>query len=77
MLLSGARRSTESLMKQKKPYGYILDTNSLHMLEEKKDIFYPLSFIIHNTKPVGQHVRLSYFELNSLDANLKISPLST
>ncbi|CBI20602.3 uncharacterized protein LOC100243932 isoform X2 [Vitis vinifera] len=55
MLLSGARRSTESLMKRKKPYGYILDTNSLHMLEEKKDIFYPLSFIIHNTKPVGQH----------------------
>ena len=57
MLLSGAQRSTESLMKRKKPYGGILDSNTLPKLEEKKDIFYPLSFIIHNTKPVCQHVR--------------------
>nr|KAJ0207051.1 hypothetical protein LSAT_V11C500245200 [Lactuca sativa] len=34
-------------------YGRILDLNSLQTFNEKRDIFFPLSFIIHNTKPVG------------------------
>lgn len=72
MFSNGPWRSSESVMKRKN--GGILDINSLHMLEEKKDIFFPLSFIIHNTKPVGQHVRL--FWLNSSDVELKFSPLN-
>ncbi|KAJ0091167.1 hypothetical protein Patl1_12976 [Pistacia atlantica] len=53
MLLSRAQRSCENFMKRKRSYGGIIDTNSLQMLEEKRDIFYFLSFIVHNTKPVG------------------------
>ncbi|XP_059645479.1 uncharacterized protein LOC132287032 [Cornus florida] len=52
-LLSQTRRSIGNLLRQKRTYGGILDTNSLKMLEEKRDIFYPLSFMSHNTKPVG------------------------
>ncbi|WOK97014.1 hypothetical protein Cni_G05722 [Canna indica] len=37
----------------KKINGGVLDGYSLKMLEEKKDLFYPLSLIVHNTKPVG------------------------
>ncbi|URD89015.1 glycine-rich protein [Musa troglodytarum] len=34
--------------------GGVLDSSSLRMLEEKKkDLFYPFSLIVHNTKPVG------------------------
>ncbi|KAF8388896.1 hypothetical protein HHK36_025577 [Tetracentron sinense] len=46
-------RSSKNIMTRKKISGGILDTNSLQMLEEKKDIFYPFSFIVHNTKPIG------------------------
>ncbi|XP_044471176.1 uncharacterized protein LOC123200112 isoform X2 [Mangifera indica] len=53
MLLSQAQRNCESYKKQKRGYGGIIDTNSLHILEEKRDLFYFLSFIVHNTKPVG------------------------
>ncbi|KAM7493377.1 hypothetical protein LguiB_027986 [Lonicera macranthoides] len=53
-LLSRTLRSCENNnMRRKKIYGGSLDTNSLKMLEEKRDIFFPLSFVIHNTKPVG------------------------
>ncbi|KDP34141.1 hypothetical protein JCGZ_07712 [Jatropha curcas] len=52
-LSSQAPRSSENYVRRKKSYGASLDTNSLHMLEEKRDIFCLLSFIIHNTKPVG------------------------
>ncbi|KAL5190276.1 hypothetical protein HKD37_04G009752 [Glycine soja] len=33
--------------------GAALDVNNLQMLDEKRDIFYLLSFILQNTKPVG------------------------
>ncbi|XP_008805792.1 uncharacterized protein LOC103718651 [Phoenix dactylifera] len=33
--------------------GGIIDTYSLRMLEDKKDLFYPFSLLVHNTKPVG------------------------
>ncbi|KAL5783356.1 hypothetical protein ACOSP7_008385 [Xanthoceras sorbifolium] len=52
-LLSAAQKSSECYMKQKRIWGGIIDTNSLKMLEEKRDLFYFLSFIVHNTKPVG------------------------
>lgn len=52
MLLSQSHRSSENLSKQMKIYGGIVDTNSINMIEEK-NIYYPFSFIIHNTKPVG------------------------
>ncbi|PIN24717.1 hypothetical protein CDL12_02540 [Handroanthus impetiginosus] len=45
-------RSTEGNMRRK-ICGEILDVNSLRALEEKRDIFFVLSFLIHNTKPVG------------------------
>ncbi|XP_021690687.2 uncharacterized protein LOC110672263 isoform X2 [Hevea brasiliensis] len=50
---SRAPRNRESYTRQKKSYGGSMDSNTLQMLEEKRDIFCLLSFIIHNTKPVG------------------------
>ncbi|XP_073262425.1 uncharacterized protein [Populus alba] len=44
MLVSQAHRSS---------YGGIIVTNSLRMLKERRDLFYLISFIVHNTKPVG------------------------
>ncbi|XP_062097852.1 uncharacterized protein LOC133803757 [Humulus lupulus] len=44
---------TESYARQTRACGGILDANNLQMLEEKRDMFYLLSFILHNTKPVG------------------------
>lgn len=38
--------------------GAALDVNNLQMLDEKRDIFYLLSFILQNTKPVGHQVSL-------------------
>ncbi|KAG9132416.1 hypothetical protein Leryth_008352 [Lithospermum erythrorhizon] len=45
-------RSTENSLGQRH-YGVILEIDSLKMLVEKRDIFFVLSFLIHNTKPVG------------------------
>ncbi|KAL5728944.1 hypothetical protein ACHQM5_001963 [Ranunculus cassubicifolius] len=47
------RLSSESIAMRKRILGEIVDYQSLRMVEEKKDISYPLSFILHNTKPVG------------------------
>ncbi|XVF89135.1 hypothetical protein PTKIN_Ptkin19aG0106100 [Pterospermum kingtungense] len=43
----------EGFARRKRSYRGLIDTNSLQMLEEKRDMFYLLSFILHNTKPVG------------------------
>lgn len=51
-----AHRNPESYARRTRAYGGILDANNLQMLEEKRDIFYLLSFILHNTKPVGHQV---------------------
>ena len=51
-------------------YGGILDIDSLKMLKEKRDLFYVLSFLIHNTKPVGHQVCPTFF------ASLGVWPLS-
>ncbi|XP_027079701.2 uncharacterized protein [Coffea arabica] len=46
------RRSSESNVRRK-IYGGILDVNCLKKIEEKRDILFALSFLMHNTKPVG------------------------
>ncbi|CAH9106309.1 unnamed protein product [Cuscuta epithymum] len=38
---------------KRKAYGGILDINGLKMLKERRDLFYVLSCLIHNTRPVG------------------------
>ncbi|XP_062090955.1 uncharacterized protein LOC133797151 isoform X2 [Humulus lupulus] len=43
----------EHFMTHKRFFGGILQTKNLTPLEEKTSIFYPFSFIIYNTKPVG------------------------
>ncbi|XP_015885471.3 uncharacterized protein LOC107420918 isoform X1 [Ziziphus jujuba] len=51
--LSLAHTNMENYTRPRRAYGGILDANNLQMLEEKRDVFYLLSFILHNTKPVG------------------------
>ncbi|KAL9363229.1 hypothetical protein Peur_046014 [Populus x canadensis] len=53
VFVSQAHRNRDSYMRRKRIYGGIIDCNSLRMLEEKRDLFYLISFIVHNTKPVG------------------------
>nr|POE61973.1 hypothetical protein CFP56_41805 [Quercus suber] len=51
--LNQAHGSNESLLRRRRIFGSILDANSVQEIEEKREIFYLLSFILHNTKPVG------------------------
>ena len=37
--------------------GGILDSYNLRTLKDRKDIFYPLSLVVRNTKPVGHQVQ--------------------
>ncbi|CAM8961294.1 unnamed protein product [Rhodiola kirilowii] len=53
VLLSTNNGDREKLVRQKRSSGEILDISSLRTLDEERYIFYPLSFILHNTKPVG------------------------
>ncbi|KAL0908014.1 hypothetical protein M5K25_022477 [Dendrobium thyrsiflorum] len=43
----------ETVLRRKRVNGCIIDRHNVHSLDDKKDIFYPLSFVVHNTKPVG------------------------
>lgn len=43
---------------RRKAQGAVLNLHNLPMLEERRDIFYLLSLILHNTKPVGHQVSL-------------------
>lgn len=52
-LLDHVSKRDEYLMRQKRSYGAILDTDNIRDLEEKRDLFFPFSLILHNTKPVG------------------------
>ncbi|XP_038710741.1 uncharacterized protein LOC120005270 isoform X1 [Tripterygium wilfordii] len=52
-LLIQAPRTSENYLRGRRSYCSVIDANSLRMLEEKRDIFYLLSFVVHNTKPVG------------------------
>ncbi|XWS17674.1 hypothetical protein CRYUN_Cryun33cG0087900 [Craigia yunnanensis] len=53
VLLTRGNRSSEGFARRKRSYRGLIDATSLQMLEEKRDMFYLLSFIVHNTKPVG------------------------
>jgi hypothetical protein len=50
-------RIKDALMR-KRITGGVLDSNSLRMLNDRRDLFYPFSLILYNTKPVGHQVLL-------------------
>ncbi|KAL6216528.1 hypothetical protein ACLB2K_009751 [Fragaria x ananassa] len=52
-LISHSHRSNMNRVRRRRACGGIVDADNLQMLEDKRDIFYPLSFMLHNTKPVG------------------------
>ena len=54
-LLSSSERIEEKFT-WRQIQGAVLDVNSLQRLEEKRDIFYLLSYVLHNAKPVGHQV---------------------
>jgi len=45
-------RIKDALMR-KRITGGVLDSNSLRTLKDRRDLFYPFSLILHNSKPVG------------------------
>jgi len=47
--------SSDALLR-KRITGTILNVENLKMLKDRRDLFYPLSLILHNTKPVGHQV---------------------
>lgn len=53
----GHSRNNDALM-CKRITSRVLDVDNLRMLKDKRDLFYPLSLILHNTKPVGHQVTL-------------------
>ncbi|KAG2586486.1 hypothetical protein PVAP13_5NG039900 [Panicum virgatum] len=48
----GQARVKDALMR-KRITGGVLDSNNLRTLKDRRDLFYPFSLILHNTKPVG------------------------
>jgi hypothetical protein len=48
-------RINDALMRRRITGG-VLDINSLRTLKGRRDLFYPFSLILHNTKPVGHQV---------------------
>jgi hypothetical protein len=48
-------RIKDALMR-KRITGGILDSNSLRTLKDRRNLLYPFSLILHNTKPVGHQV---------------------
>jgi hypothetical protein len=52
-------RIKDALMR-KRITGGVLDSNSLRTLKDRRDLFYPFSLILHNSKPVGHQVFLCH-----------------
>ncbi|XP_074286969.1 uncharacterized protein LOC141612149 isoform X2 [Silene latifolia] len=52
-LIEHLDKKSEYLSSQKKSYGLTLDIGNIQNLEERRDLFFPFSLILHNTKPVG------------------------
>lgn len=52
-LFNQPHSNTEDYTTRRKNYGGIIDLDSLPSLKEKRDMFFLLSFLVHNTKPVG------------------------
>ncbi|KAF3503231.1 hypothetical protein F2Q69_00045011 [Brassica cretica] len=53
MLYNQNHTNTEDYATRRKNYAGIIDGDSLPSLKEKRDMFFILSFLVHNTKPVG------------------------
>ncbi|RID68303.1 hypothetical protein BRARA_C00473 [Brassica rapa] len=53
MLYNQNHTNAEDNTTRRKNYGGIIDLDSLPSLKEKRDMFFLLSFLVHNTKPVG------------------------
>ncbi|CAN6974319.1 unnamed protein product [Brassica oleracea var. botrytis] len=53
MLYNQNHTNAEDNTTRRKNYGGIIDLDSLPSLKEKRDTFFLLSFLVHNTKPVG------------------------
>jgi hypothetical protein len=41
--------------------GGIVDVVALRSLEDRKDVFYPTQFVMTNLKPIGHHVRSTFW----------------
>ncbi|XP_010519873.1 PREDICTED: uncharacterized protein LOC104799183 isoform X2 [Tarenaya hassleriana] len=52
-MLNQPHRGTDGYTMRRRNYGGIIELHSLPSLKEKRDIFFLLSFLVHNTKPVG------------------------
>jgi hypothetical protein len=52
-------RIKDALMR-KRITGGVLNSNSLRTLKDRRDLFYPFSHILHNSKPVGHQVSLCH-----------------
>jgi hypothetical protein len=58
-MLAGAQLShsrVKDALMRKRITGGILDSNTLRTLKDRRDLLYPFSLILHNTKPVGHQV---------------------
>lgn len=62
-------RIKDALMR-KRITGGVLDSNSLRTLKDRRDLFYPFSLILHNSKPVGHQVFLChcFYSLNDYES---------
>jgi len=54
----GHSRTNDAL--RKRITGTILNVDNLRMLNDRRNLFYPLSLILHNTKPVGHQVTIIF-----------------
>lgn len=72
--LGGTQTSAEGNLRRK-IYGGVVDVDSLKVHGEKRDMFFVLSFLIHNAKPVGHQVSISLsLSLSSPPLPLALQP---
>lgn len=55
-LLGNHERKAIDALTHKRVVGGILQTKSVQTLGERKTLYYPLSFVLHNAKPIGHQV---------------------
>jgi hypothetical protein len=54
---------TNDALLRKRITSTILNVENLKMLKDRRDLFYPLSLILHNTKPVGHQVIIIFTDI--------------